>query len=592
MPLPPPPAVRWRRARAHLRLVVRDTLVAAVCAAAVLFLLIHDHGGPKPPDPEPSSTTSSHAVAVSEELPATRQHSEEAVVGGGGATCATVEMMGEEAAGAGGGSPEAASLRVRELIRRHFELHGASRVRMLPTHEFCKQGFVLGKASEAGLGNEMYKILTAAALSIMLNRSLIIGQTRGSYPFGEYISYTNYSFTIQEIKHLWRKHRCAKIYGRDLNIRVDNFGNPYETNVLCSDWNSWKDPVIFCITVLPWNWLAYLKSANEQKEFDGTTDAVGIQFFLKNVHPRMKASASALFGLPYSLHARPNTFGELMRAIISPSGAVQEAVDWALKGTKPDIALHMRMRTQRSYRARQAAVSCIKRALQIFHFNRRPQVALVSDTPSFIREIISDISEFAEVLYFDYELFAKSSGLEMFGNEMFSVQPLDFRSRDWGPAPRWAAFVDFFLASSARYAVVTGAHRRVGTTYAQLIAALAATNRHGQEPSGSNFTFFSSFRSNLLVDGLSTQVGWGHIWNRYAGPLSCQGQPDQCALTPLLPPAWWDRRWQSPIPRDVTRLLQYGVRLSKTGEVDERRLLSYCRSRKDHVKIVELEEMS
>lgn len=55
---------------------------------------------------------------------------------------------------------------------------GASRVRGLPQEQFCRQGFVLGKASEAGFGNEMYKILTAAGLSIMLNRSLIIGQTR------------------------------------------------------------------------------------------------------------------------------------------------------------------------------------------------------------------------------------------------------------------------------------------------------------------------------------------------------------------------------------------------------------------------------
>lgn len=55
----------------------------------------------------------------------------------------------------------------------------------------------------------------------------------------------------------------------------------------------------------------------------------------------------------------------------------------------------------------------------------------------------------------------------------------DFRVRDWGPAPRWVAFVDFFLASRARYAVVSGAHRRVGTTYAQLIAALAAANNLG-----------------------------------------------------------------------------------------------------------------
>jgi hypothetical protein len=64
-------------------------------------------------------------------------------------------------------------------------------------------------------------------------------------------------------------------------------------------------------------------------------------------------------------------------------------------------------------------------------------------------------------------------------NSIFFCKPLDFRSRDWGSAPRWVAFVDFFIAAQARYAVVTGAHRRVGTTYAQLITALAAANRHG-----------------------------------------------------------------------------------------------------------------
>ncbi|KAK3118795.1 hypothetical protein QOZ80_9BG0708020 [Eleusine coracana subsp. coracana] len=478
-------------------------------------------------------------------------------MGAGAGACGTVERMGKEAVGRG--SPEQASLQVRELIRRHFELHGAERVRALPAYEFCRQGFVLAKSSEAGFGNEMYKILTGAALSLMLNRSLIIGQTRGSYPFDGYISYTNHSFTIQEIKHLWRKHRCARTYGRDLNMRVDNFENPSETNALCSDWNSWKDPIIW---------------------FDGATDAIGAQFFLKNIHPGMKAAASALFGIPDSIHARPNTFGELMRAILSPSRAVQEAVQWTLKGADPDIVLHMRMMMNRPVRARKAAVNCIKRALQISHVKGTPKVALVSDTPSFVKEIKSDISEFAEVVSFDYMLFLKKSGLQMFGND----KPLDFRSRDWGSAPRWAAFVDFFLASRAKYAVVTGAHRRVGTTYAQLIAALAAANRHGHDPSGANFTFLSSIHSNLLVDGLSTQVGWGHIWNRYAGPLSCPHQLNQCALTPLLPPGWWDGQWQSPIPRDVRRLLEYGVRLTNTGEVDERHLVSHCRSRKDHVK--------
>ena len=105
---------------------------------------------------------------------------------------------------------------------------------------------------------------------------------------------------------------------------------------------------------------------------------------------------------------------------------------------------------------------------------------------------------------------------------------------------------------------MTGAHQRVGTTYAQLVAALAAANRYGtyisillllsiaktmlysvvfQGPSpDANFTFLSRIHSNLLVDGLSTQSGWGHVWNRYARPLSCPCQPHQCSLTPA-PPA-------------------------------------------------------
>lgn len=88
--------------------------------------------------------------------------------------CATVEEMGEIFSK---GYREE-SLRVRRIIQNHFAFNGASRVRGLPPDQFCRHGFVIGKASEAGLGNEMYKILTAAALSVMLNRSLIIGQTR------------------------------------------------------------------------------------------------------------------------------------------------------------------------------------------------------------------------------------------------------------------------------------------------------------------------------------------------------------------------------------------------------------------------------
>ncbi|KAI4350474.1 hypothetical protein L6164_004926 [Bauhinia variegata] len=89
-------------------------------------------------------------------------------------SCATVEEMGKDS----GRSVWKESLRIRRIIENHFVVNGASRVRDLPPEQFCSHGFVLGKTSEAGFGNEMYKVLTAAALSVMLNRSLIIGQTR------------------------------------------------------------------------------------------------------------------------------------------------------------------------------------------------------------------------------------------------------------------------------------------------------------------------------------------------------------------------------------------------------------------------------
>lgn len=110
--------------------------------------------------------------------------------GGGAKSCATVEEMGENLKG---DRVWKESLRVRNIIADHFDSNGVSRVRDLPAEQFCRHGFVLAKASEAGLGNEMYKILTAAALSVMLNRSLIIGQTRhiiGSFSLKPYLPFT------------------------------------------------------------------------------------------------------------------------------------------------------------------------------------------------------------------------------------------------------------------------------------------------------------------------------------------------------------------------------------------------------------------
>jgi hypothetical protein len=238
--------------------------------------------------------------------------------------CATVEEMGNDFEN---GLAVKETLRVRRIIEQHFVLNGASRVRDLPPDQFCNHGFVLGKTAEAGFGNEMYKLLSAAALSIMLNRSLIIGQTRSKYPFEDYISYANFTFTMKEIKHLWRLNGCESKYRRKLVMRTDDFEKPSQTNVLCSNWKEWEQPIIW---------------------FQGTNDAVASQFFLKNVHPQMRFAAFNLFGDPQILGSQPNVFGELMRVLISPSKDVEAAVNWVIGGEEnPDISLHMRMQTNR-----------------------------------------------------------------------------------------------------------------------------------------------------------------------------------------------------------------------------------------------------
>lgn len=85
--------------------------------------------------------------------------------------CGTAEEMGAVAAG----NTSAASLRIREMIKTWMHVHGAEVVRNLSGSEFCKRRFVMGLASEDGFGNNMYKVLSAAGLGLMLNRSLIIG---------------------------------------------------------------------------------------------------------------------------------------------------------------------------------------------------------------------------------------------------------------------------------------------------------------------------------------------------------------------------------------------------------------------------------
>ncbi len=346
--------------------------------------------------------------------------------------CATAEEMGAVTAG----DTRAASLRVRHMIQDYLAEYGRDRVAALPGEEFCKHAFVLGQAQPDGFGNNMYKVLSAAGLAIMLNRSLIIGtviavacsncnitvrislcnclkkvkdndplnsKTQGllklqpclgsffhfnfgmfklwcslhvcptvvmlvncefvgergatnpayiggaqtpKAAFGDYLNFSNQTFTMTEVKHLWAIHQCAQKYKRPLVMHVDRFEfhSKRSARCLCDDWTNWTYPIIW---------------------FKGTTDTIGLQFLLKNAHSAMRSAAAKLFGNPSLPNSRPNTFGELFRAFITPNADIQEAVEWALKGgPEPDIALHLRMLHRKTSSVPIAAASCINHVTQ------------------------------------------------------------------------------------------------------------------------------------------------------------------------------------------------------------------------------------
>ncbi|CAI5497863.1 unnamed protein product, partial [Closterium sp. Naga37s-1] len=132
----------------------------------------------------------------------------------------------------------------------------ASALRALPAHEFCQRSFVLGYGKHEGLGNNLYKILTAPALALMLNRSIIVGENYGTRPLMEsnktvgqrlwkdYLAFSPEVFSMLELRHLWYQHDCERRYRRPLVVRTDSFANRARSRTMCDDWSTWREPII------------------------------------------------------------------------------------------------------------------------------------------------------------------------------------------------------------------------------------------------------------------------------------------------------------------------------------------------------------
>ena len=164
-------------------------------------------------------------------------------------------------------------------------------------------------------------------------------------PFGDYLIYSNQSFSMYEVKRLWALHDCAGEHNRSMTMRVDDIEHgPGRSKSLCDDWTTITDTVLW---------------------FKGTMDTVGLQFLLKNKNAAMRSAAAAVLGNPAFPSSRPNTFGELLRAFVTPSPDIQAAVEWALKGgLEPDFAIHLRLRHNRSLESPTAASACLVHIVQ------------------------------------------------------------------------------------------------------------------------------------------------------------------------------------------------------------------------------------
>jgi hypothetical protein len=164
-------------------------------------------------------------------------------------------------------------------------------------------------------------------------------------PFGDYLIYSNQSFSMYEVKRLWALHDCAGEHSRPMTMRVDDIEHgPGRSKSLCDDWTTIPNTVLW---------------------FKGTMDTVGLQFLLKNKNAAMRSAAAAVLGNPAFPSSRPNTFGELLRAFVTPSPDIQAAVEWALKGgSEPDFAIHLRLRHNRSLESPTAASACLVHIVQ------------------------------------------------------------------------------------------------------------------------------------------------------------------------------------------------------------------------------------
>ena len=248
---------------------------------------------------------------------------------------------------------------VRTLVRQFLRQQDLSRLRR---RDVCKQRWLYYRGDENyGLGNVLYDVASAAAIAMVLNRSIVYGANSSDRKFGSLLRWPGIP-TLKEVEASRRWARCGPLSGqRHVMLEPDK----------CTFHKRWRmeRTHLRCFRrLLGVDWLQDRAPIMELSKVHAFT---GVQVFLKSISPAIRAAAASLTHgcVPEGL-TRPNLFGPLLSALMRPAPAVLHALRWALSRAagpsghvtpqvaaagggrkwRPRVALHIR--TMSGHRAR------------------------------------------------------------------------------------------------------------------------------------------------------------------------------------------------------------------------------------------------
>eukprot|EP00966_Prymnesium_polylepis_P066963 1554450-Prymnesium_polylepis.1 len=217
----------------------------------------------------------------------------------------------------------------------------------MAARDLCRQRYLYYRGDDNyGLGNVLFDVGSAAAVALVLNRTLVYAADQADRKFGSLLLWPNVP-TMRDVDDVHRRARCGvgvPSLQRRAVLAPDR----------CTFQKSWRkerrgDGKCFR-RLLGADWLAERAAVVELSKSHAFT---GVQTLLKSAHRPLRLRVAALAGGCVHPGARPNTFGHLLAALMRPSAAILHAVRWVLAGgeggsppgrarRRPQLALHVR----------------------------------------------------------------------------------------------------------------------------------------------------------------------------------------------------------------------------------------------------------